>query len=187
MLNDVRQATIFTKLDLYSAYNHVPMKEADEYKLAFWMCYGQFEYYVIPFNVTTTPRPFQSCIDDCLRPYIDNFAVYYLNNILIFWTNEMEHEKHVYHLLQGVMDLSLICKAGKSQFCVLEAGFLGFVNTLDWVGKEIDLISTLMDSTTSKSNRDVPLLLKFICFYRMFIRKYAYLTIPLTELLKMAD
>jgi hypothetical protein len=187
MLDRVREARIFTKLDLRGAYNLIRIKEGDEYKTAFRTRYGQFEYRVMPFGLTNAPATFQSYIDDCLRPYIDDFAVCYLDDILIYSTNEKEHEEHVRQVLQRLKEFGLYCKAEKCQFGVSEVGFLGFVITHDGVGMESDRIATIEDWPTPKSMRDVQVLLGFTNFYQRFIRKYAKVTLPLTELLKKAD
>ena len=47
----------------------------------------------MPFGLTNTPATFQAYLDNCLRPYIDNFAVCYLDDILIYSNNEEEHEE----------------------------------------------------------------------------------------------
>jgi len=187
MLDRVREARIFTKLDLRGAYNLIRIKEGDEYKTAFRTRYGQFEYRVMPFGLTNAPATFQSYIDDCLRPYIDDFAVCYLDDILIYSTNEKDHEEHVRQVLQRLKEFGLYCKAEKCQFGVSEVGFLGFVITPNGVSMESDQISTIEDWPTPKSIRDVQVLLRFTNFYRRFIRKYAKVTLPLTELLKKAD
>jgi len=75
MLDHVREARIFTKLDLRIAYNLIRIKQGDEYKTAFQSHYGKFEYRVMPFGLTNVPVTFQSYIDECLRQYIDDFAV----------------------------------------------------------------------------------------------------------------
>src|SRR5882757_7029225 len=85
------------------------------------------------------------------------------------------------------MEFGLYCKAEKCQFGVLEVGILGFVITPDGVGMESDQISTIEDWPTPKSIRDVQVLLGFMNFYRRFIRKYAKVTLPLTELLKKSE
>jgi len=187
MLDRVREARIFTKLDLPGAYDLTRIKEGDEYKTAFRTHYGQFEYRDMPFGLTNAPVTFQSYIDDWLRPYIDNFAVCYLDDILIFSTNEKEHEEHVRQVLQRLKEFGLYCKAEKCQFSVSEVGFLGFVITPDGVGMESDRISTIEDWPTPKSVRDVQVLLGFTNFYRRFIRKYAKVTLPLTELLNKTE
>jgi len=100
MLDRMRGARIFTKLDLRSAYHLIRIKEGDEYKTAFRTRYGQLECRVMPFGLTNAPATFQAYIDDCLRPYIDDFAVCYLDDILIYSTNEKEHEDHVKKVLE---------------------------------------------------------------------------------------
>jgi hypothetical protein len=187
MLDRVHEGRIFTKLDLRGAYNLIRIKEGDEFKTAFRTRYGQLEYRVMPFSLTNATARFQSYIDDCLRPYLDDFAVCYLDDILIYSTNEKEHEEHVRQVLQRLKEISLYCKAEKFQFGVSEVGFLGFVITPDGVGMELDRISTIEDWPTTMSRRDLQMLLGFTNFYRRFIRKYAKVTLPLTELLKESE
>ena len=90
-------------------------------------------------------------------------------------------------MLQRLKEFGLFCKDEKCQFGVSEVGLLGFVITPEGVGMELDRISTIEDRPTPKSIGDVQVLLGFTKFYRRFIRKYAKVTLPLTELLKKAD
>ena len=95
ILDRVRHAKIYTKLDLRDAYHLIRIREGDEYKTAFRTRYGQFEYRVMPFGLTNAPSTFQSYIDECLRPYLDDFTVFYLDDILIYAKTPQEHEQHV--------------------------------------------------------------------------------------------
>jgi len=110
MLDRVREARIFTKLDLRGASNLIRIKEGDEYKMAFRTRYGQFEYRGMPFGLINAPATFPSYIDDCLRPYIDYFAVCYLDDIIIYSTNEKDHEEYVRQVLQRLKEFGLYCK-----------------------------------------------------------------------------
>jgi len=187
MLDRVRDTRIFTKLDLRGAYNLIRIKEGDEYKTAFRTRYGQCEYRVMPFGLTNAPAMFQSYIDDCLRAYIDDFAVCDLDDLLIYSANEKEHEELVRQVLQRLKDFGLYCNAEKCQFGVSEVGFLVFDITPDGVGMESDRISTIEDWPTPKSVRDVQVLRGFTNFFRRFIWKYANVTLPQTELLKKTE
>jgi hypothetical protein len=155
MLDQMRRARIFTKLDLQNAYHLIRIKEGDEYKTAFRTCYGQFEYRVMPFGLTNVPATFQAYIDDCLWPYIDDFAVCYPDDILIYSTNEKEHEDQVQKVLERLRQFGLYCKAEKCQFGSSKIGFLGFIIRSDGFGMESDRISTIEYWPTAKSIRAV--------------------------------
>jgi hypothetical protein len=70
------------------------------------------------------------------------------------------------------------------EFGVSEVGFLGFVINSEGIGMESNRISKIEDWPMPKSVRDVQVLLGFANFYRRFIRKYAKVTFPQTEVLK---
>jgi hypothetical protein len=138
----------------------------------------------MPFGLTNTPATFQAYIDHCLHPYIDDFTMCCLDDILICSTNEKENEDHIRKVLQRLQEFGLYYKAEKCQFRVQEVGFLGFVINSDGIGMESDRISKIEDWPTPESVRDVQVLLGFANFYRRFIRKYAKVTAPISNLLK---
>jgi hypothetical protein len=137
-LDSVCKAKILTKLDYRSLYTLIRIKDGNEYMMAVSMCYDQFEYQLTPYGLTNAPVIFQSHINDSLRPYIDDFIVCYLYDILIYSTNEKGHEQHVRQALQRLWEFSLCCRAEKCQFGILEDCFLGIVITPDGVGMELD-------------------------------------------------
>jgi len=150
LLDRVPGAQICTELDLHIAYHLIGIKEGYEYKTAFLTQYGQFEYRVMPFVLTNAPATFQAYIDDFLKPYIDNLTVCYLDDILIYSTNEDDHKEHVRKVLERLREFGLYCKAGKSHFSVSEVGCLGFLMNSEGVGVESDQISTIEDWPTPK-------------------------------------
>ena len=76
-------STIFTKLDLKSEYNLIRIKEGDEWKTAFPMHYGHFEYLVMPFGLANAPATFQNMMKEIFKDMIDLGIVIYLDDILI--------------------------------------------------------------------------------------------------------
>ena len=122
IIDRVRDAKIFTKLDLRDAYHLIHIREGDEYKTAFRTRYGQFEYRVMPFGLSNSPATFQAYIDDCLRPFLDDFTVCYLDVILIYSNTPEEHEEHVKKVLARLREFSLFVKAAKCEFSVKKIG-----------------------------------------------------------------
>jgi len=93
LIDRVKKAKIFTKLDLKSAYNLVRIKEGDEYKTAFRTRYGHFEYLVMPFGLKNAPATFQHFINDVLSEYLDDFVISYIDDILVYSNNiEVVHQ-----------------------------------------------------------------------------------------------
>ena len=138
----------------------------------------------MPFGLKNPPDTFQACINDCLRPYIHDFTVCYLDDILIHSTNETVHKDHVGKVLQRLEEFGLYCKAEKCQFGVPEVGFPGFVINLDGISMESDRISTIEDWPTPESVGAVQVLLGFANLYRRFIRKFAKVTAPISNVLQ---
>ena len=91
---------IFPMLDRWITDHRLRINEPREFHTAFWTCYGQVEYRVMPFGLTNIPATFPAYIDDSLGPYIDDVAVCYLDIILIYSTNEKEHEDHIQNVIQ---------------------------------------------------------------------------------------
>ena len=60
------KAKVFMKLDLCNTYYHIRIQEGDEWKTAFRMWYGYFEYMVMPFGLANAPATFQAYINRAL-------------------------------------------------------------------------------------------------------------------------
>ena len=60
LIKKLKDAKIFTKLDLQWGYNNVRIKEGEEYKTAFRAKHSHSEYLVMPFGLTNAPQHFSS-------------------------------------------------------------------------------------------------------------------------------
>nr|QBH67475.1 putative gag-pol polyprotein [Ustilago esculenta] len=95
----LRQATIYTKLDLKEAYNLVHISPGDKWKTAFGTQLGLYEYLVMPFGLANAPAQFQSLVNHIYHDIIGIYVVVYLDNFLIFSNSEEEHVAHVQEVL----------------------------------------------------------------------------------------
>ncbi|KAF8749109.1 hypothetical protein RHS01_10282 [Rhizoctonia solani] len=127
LMAKLRNAKLFTKLDLRWGYNNVRIKEGDEWKTAFRTKYGLFEYLVMPFGLTNAPAAFQHFMNDLFRDLIDVTVVIYLDDILIFSEKPEDHPTHVREVLSRLMKNQLFCKLSKCHFHVTTVDYLGIV------------------------------------------------------------
>ncbi|KAJ1181206.1 hypothetical protein NDU88_006416 [Pleurodeles waltl] len=100
ILEAVRGAKRFTKLDLRGAYHLLRVREGDEWKTAFRTPFGHYEYRVMPFGLTNAPSIFQRFMDSIFSDLLQQTVVVYLDDILIYSVHPEEHSKHVRQVLE---------------------------------------------------------------------------------------
>ena len=85
---------MFSKINLRYGYHQVKIKESDELKTTFrthYGYYGHYEFLVMPFGLTNAPIAFMDLMNRVFHPYLDQFIIVFINDILVYSNNLKEH------------------------------------------------------------------------------------------------
>ncbi|KAK3539459.1 hypothetical protein QTP70_008491 [Hemibagrus guttatus] len=182
-LERLRGTTVFTKLDLCSAYNLIRIREGDEWKTAFMTPTGHYEYLVMPYGLVNAPSVFQDFMHEVLWEFLHKSVLVYINDILIYSRSMAEHRRHVAEVLQCLRNYQLLLKAEKCVFHQSSIQFLGYVIDRSGVRMDEKKIAAVRNWPIPTSIKDLQRFLGFANFYRRFIQDYRSITSPLTSLL----
>ena len=87
-------ARVFSKIDLRTGYHQLGVRDTDIPKTAFRTRYRHIEFTVMPFGLTNAPTAFMDLMHRIFQPYLDQFVVVLVDDILIYSQSEWEHEYH---------------------------------------------------------------------------------------------
>ncbi|GJS66586.1 putative reverse transcriptase domain-containing protein [Tanacetum coccineum] len=76
------------------------MNEEDILKTTFRTRYEHFEFKVMPFGLTNALAVFMDLMNRVCKPYLDKFAIMFIDDILIYSKSKEEHEVHLKLVLE---------------------------------------------------------------------------------------
>ena len=108
----------------------------------------------------------------------------YCDNILVYFRTEEKYIQHMIKVLRVLQKADLRVKSEKSQFHIKKVQFLEFIVISEELQINFVKVQSVIKWLTSISVKKVQVILKFINFYRKFVKKYLKIVASLTELTK---
>ncbi|XP_049382777.1 uncharacterized protein LOC125847126 [Solanum stenotomum] len=178
------KAKVFTKMDLRKGYYQIRIAEGDEPKTTCVTRYGAFEWLVMSFGLTNAHATFCPLMNKLFHPFLDQFVVIYLDDIVVYSNSIEEHVKHLCKVLKVLHDNDLCVKREKCSFAQPTVQFLGHTISHGEIRKDSDKVEAIRDWEASMKVPELRSFFGLANYYRRFIFGYSAIATPLTDLLK---
>ena len=76
------------------------IKTEDIPKTAFVTRYGQYEFIIVSFGLTSAPAYFMNMMNKVFMEELDKFVVVFMDDILVYLATTEEHEQHLRVVLE---------------------------------------------------------------------------------------
>jgi hypothetical protein len=173
-------AKIFTSLDCTQGYHHIALSPEAQLKSAFVTPLGKFKFNKVPFGLAQAPAYFQLLINHITKGFPFVFA--YLDDILIYSKNEMEHLAHLKQVFDRLREHDLKLKRRKCDFFKEELQYLGHLLGGSGIRPVPGKVQAIQDMPPPTTTREVRQVLGLAGYYRKFVPHYANVVKPLTRL-----
>jgi hypothetical protein len=138
----------------------------------------------MPFGLTNAPATFQSLMNHIFQHALRKYVLVFFDDILIYSSTWQDHLRHLEAALRVLQNNTLFVKLSKCSFGVLEIKYLGHTVTGQGVTMDRDKVQAVLNWPIPKNVKQLRGFLGLTGYYRRFIRSYAKIASPLTDLLK---
>ena len=141
----------------------------------------------MPFGLTNAPADFMDLMNRIFRPYLDQFVIVLIDDILIYSGSGEEHVEHLRIILQTLREHRLYAKLSKCQFWLDSVAFLGHIISAEGVSVDPQKVEAIMNWKPPTSVTEIRSFLGLAGFYRKFVEGFLKIAAPLTRLTRKEE
>ena len=183
VIDKLKEAKYFNKLDLIWGYNNVRIKEEDKQKAAFLTNKGLFEPQVIYFELCNFPGIFQWMMNNIFQELLhEGVLANYMDDFVIPAKDMKELEERTIQFLKITERHNLCFKRSKCDFNMEEIPILEVIVGKGQVQMKTDKVKAVREWKIPTKTKEVESFLGFANFYRRFIKNFSHIARPLNEL-----
>ncbi|XP_026419646.1 uncharacterized protein LOC113315600 [Papaver somniferum] len=155
LLDDLKGAIVFSKIDLRSGYHQILVYPHDTHKTSFKTHQGHYEFLVMPFGLTNASASFQTLMNDVLSPYLRKFILVFFDDILIYNPDMASHLQHLKITLYLLHQHSLFAKMSKCTFGQPQIEYLDHIISGEGVVADPSKIECMLKCPTPTSLKEL--------------------------------
>ena len=182
MYAKLKGAKIFSTIDLRSGYHHIVLGKSSRAKTAFVTPFGKYKFLMVPFRLAQAPAYFQLLMNKVLKGL--KFVMTYLDNIIIFSQNELQHLERLEIVFSRLREAGLKMNHSKCDFFKSEIHYLGHLISPEGISPLPNKLDSIKHMPVLNSTKEIKQFLGLTGYYGKFVPRFADISRQLTMLMK---
>ena len=146
--------------------------------------YGHYEFAVMSFGLTNAPTIVMDLMYRVFKPYLDQFVVIFIDDILVYSKTNEEQERHLRMVLETLREHQLFAMFSKCKFWLEKVSFLDHIISKDKLTVDPSKVKAVAKWKWPKNPIEIHSFLGLAGYYHRFIKDFSRIVGPLTDLTK---
>ena len=173
ILTSIQGATIFSTIDIFSAYHCIPLAEKSRFLTCFSCIFGSYEWTCVPFGLATASAFFMRVMDAALAPIMYKHIVCYADDCCVFSNSIKEHLVHLELTFKLLEEAGLKIKLSKCHFFKREINYLGFRISAKGIVPSEEKLKPIRDFKAPINIKQLQRYLGMANFFKGWIKDYS--------------
>ncbi len=144
LFTDLQGATVFSTIDLASAYHQMLLHPDSQDLTACITHNGLFRFCRVPFGLVSAPSAFQKMMTTILAGLPGVQA--YLDDVICYCATQQDHDANLRRVLHALKDAGLTLNTHKCKFNQTSLRFLGHTISKDELHPDQDRVSAVANA-----------------------------------------
>ena len=131
----------------------------------FYIRYKLYKYKILLFKLCNELALFQRFINNALMKYLDDFYTIYVDNILIYSDDFLEHKFYIKKVLDYLQTAELQVNIKKSELNIIFIKFLDFIISIKDILINLEKMTIIKNWKILTTLKDLQSFLRFCNFY----------------------
>ena len=136
------------------------------------------------FGLTNAPGVFTDLMNQVFRPYVDQFVVVFIDDILVYSKDREDHDTHLRVVMETLRKEQLYAKLSKCEFWLREVSFLRHIVSEEGIRVDPKKIEVIIEWKQPRIVIEVSSFLGFEGYYRRFVNGFSMTAASRTRLLQ---
>lgn len=182
IFDNLGKSKYFSIMDLQAGYHQIPLNQNSRKYTAFSTDNGMYQWTVLPFGLSVAPSSFSRMMALAFSKLSPEHCFSYMDDLIVIGFSEKDHINKLKKVFETCREYNLKLNPEKCQFFKSSVGFLGHICTENGLKPDPKKILAVEKYPRPNDRDSVRRFVAFANYYRKFVKDFAKITRPLTQL-----